>query len=297
MDGNVLKFGREVTTLVVGDSHPMSSLNPSIIKGAINVSLDSENYFFTYYKIKHILSKNPQIRNLILGLSYHNISRSYEEIHLFSEDKLKDALDTYYLLLDDDGKNIIRSYNSAFIENYIKYDLGVPVKYYKNDLFIKTVCNMKMNKGDYLFLGNYYGSKNSNLNTEQICNKIEKYFYIDGKYGGTSKLMVNYLVKIIELCRNNGISIYLYNSPLHSLYKERIPLSSVNDYDALINSLKNKYSDVVYIDYSDIYLENKCFGDGDHVNSCGAEFASIGINNLLKKEAEVRSWRASEVMN
>lgn len=279
----IFEFGPAVDTLVLGDSHPMSSLNPAILKGSVNLSLSEENYFFTYYKLKHFLNKNPQIRNLVLGFSYHNISKIYEEAPLFSEDRMKESLDTYYILLDREGKITINSIKTPYIENYIKYDLGLPFRYYKNDLYLKALFARKLDKNDFVFFGNYYNSLRTNLLEAEIEKKVNKYFFHEGKYGGTSALMIEYLTKIIDVCRNKGIKVYLYNAPLHPWYKKRIPLSSLKDFNALVSRLVKDSENVVYLDYVDLHLDASCFGDGDHVNFHGAKIVSVEVERILEQ--------------
>jgi|GEM_PF-6890938 len=57
-----------IETLVIGDSHTQTALNPALMRGCISMSYSDENYFFTYYKLKWALEKEKNIKNVILDL-------------------------------------------------------------------------------------------------------------------------------------------------------------------------------------------------------------------------------------
>jgi len=276
-----LFLGAEVNTLMVGDSHTMSSLNPEFVHNSANISLAQENYYLLFYKIKIFLLNNSQLKNIIIGFSNHNISNSYFESTIYEKDRTKEVLDMYYPLMDHEGRKIIRAINAPYIENYMKYNLGIPIKIYKDNLYIKNIFDIEITKEDYVFFGNYYDSNKNNLDQEKTRITSLTHYYSDGKYSGKSTISINYLIKIIEICRNNGKNVYLYKSPLHTIYKNKIPSSSINDYNALVGQLMNRYKDIVFIDYSDIQLPNNYYGDGNHVNSSGAKIISLRINKIL----------------
>ena len=60
-------------TLIIGDSHPQTAINPKLLNNAENLSQSAEPYLITYFKLKKLLDTN-KINTVILGYSYHNLS-------------------------------------------------------------------------------------------------------------------------------------------------------------------------------------------------------------------------------
>src|SRR6266545_1841324 len=73
LNSKLFILNSDVHGLIIGDSHTMTSLNPGMLPSFVNFSQMVESYFYTYYKLKHLLEKNPQIKTVVLGYSYHNL--------------------------------------------------------------------------------------------------------------------------------------------------------------------------------------------------------------------------------
>jgi len=281
----LFKLNYDINTLIIGDSHPMSSLDPNIIKYSKNIALDSENYFFTYYKLRYFLMHNLQIKNVIIGFAPQNISKINAEMFLYQEPTEKQSYKRYYNLLDYNGKNKIKSFRKNFIEAVLKYEFGIPIKIYKENLFLKYLFRKNINKHDFEFIGNFYSSEISNVNIEDIKNKVKEYFYDDHmKYPGKSDLNIEYLYKIINICSSRGIKIYLYRSPVHPIYYQLLPNETLRDYEDIKNEILNIDKNIEFIDYSKMQLETEHFGDGDHLNVFGAKIVSQLINYKINKD-------------
>ena len=56
------------TTVIMGDSHTMTSLDPEKFNSADNISQTAEPYFVTYFKLKQIL-KYKRVDTVLLGFS------------------------------------------------------------------------------------------------------------------------------------------------------------------------------------------------------------------------------------
>jgi len=282
---NIFKLDDGIRTLIIGDSHTMAALDPDIINKSKNISLDSENYFFTYYKLRYYLFNNSQIKNVILGFSTHNVSKMSSEMFFYHGPTEKQELDRYYRILDLEGKFRIMSFRKYFIISVLKYDFGIPLEIYKDDFFLKKVFQKNMNKSDYDFIGGYYRSEKSNVNLEDIKKKIKEYYYNDHMiYQGESQLNIEYLNKIIELCAKKGIEVYLYNTPVYWIYKKMIPAENVHDFERVKEEIMKKYRNIVYIDHTDYIHDKDYFGDQDHVNSFGAKIVSRIIDERISRD-------------
>ena len=277
----VFRLDESVKTIVVGDSHPKTSLNPAILTDTVNTSDSLENYFCSYYKLRRLLDANPNVRNIVLGFSYHNISMHHEKI-LFDDESTQKLLGTYFLFFDGEAIGRIRSFSKPFLINYLKYRAGVPIEIYKDDDLLGNLFG-PVEFSRYPFAGGFYLSTESNLSIDFIKKKIDLYFYDGGtEYMGTSDMMIEYLEKIIALCAENNVRLYLYNSPLHSEFRKLIPAESLNDLDALKDRLLAEHPHVTYLDLVGYPLEDFQYGDGDHVNRLGSDALSRDVKKRIR---------------
>lgn len=272
----VFRLDESVRTIVVGDSHPKTAINPDILADTVNTADSLENYFCSFYKLRRLLDANPNLQNVILGFSYHNISKHHEKI-LFDDESTQKLLATYFLLFDREAICRIRSLSKPFLINYLKYHVGVPIEIYKDDDLLKNLFG-PVQFARYPFAGGFYLSTNSNLSPDFIRKKIDVYFYDGGAdYVGTSKMMIEYLEKIIALCAERNVRLYLFNGPLHPTFRELIPAESLNDLNALKDRLLAEHPHVTYLDMVDFPLEDSQYGDGDHVNRLGSDAVSRDV--------------------
>jgi len=93
--------------------------------------------------------------------------------------------------------------------------------------------------------------------------------------------MIDYLNRIIRLCRDRHISVVLFNAPVHREYRDRIPAKVIESFDRTKSELLNKYSNVRFVDYSDFALPDDYYSDCDHVNWRGDDLVSRSLNTLL----------------
>ena len=278
-------LGSKVETLIVGDSHAAAAFNPAFIDNSINTAKAMENFFCTYYKLKIILENNPQIKQVILGFSFHNISK-YHENYLFNDRNTGEVLGRYFLLFDQEGIDTIRMFSTEFVLNFFKFKWGVPFEIYKNVELFKNIF-VENSLAQYPFWGKYYSSSNTNLFNELIMQKVDRYFFAGSKsYMGRSDIMKEYLYKIINLCREKNIEVYLCNTPLHFKFRKLIPDEVKIDFESLKDELELKCNNVSYLDYSFLELLENEYGDGDHVNKLGAELISSHISKYMDKKKD-----------
>ena len=72
------RLDADVDTVVLGDSHIQSALDIAHMEHCINLSINAESTYFSYYRLKELLALNPGIRRVYLGFGCHNISSYYE---------------------------------------------------------------------------------------------------------------------------------------------------------------------------------------------------------------------------
>jgi len=283
----VFVFSEGTTTLIAGDSHPQAAVNPALLPGAESICEGQEGYFFTYHKLKYFLGRNPQIARVILGFSYQNLARRYQELFLSSEQEATRLLESYFVLLDDEGVELLRdriSNKRPYYVNLLKFRYGLPIQIYRDKDLLREALGAALRREDVTFFGGgFHKSEKSSVEGKQMDAKVRLYFQDEKEtYSGVSTLMVEYLKRIIQLCEEHGVDLTLYNAPLHASFKSRIPGQAITDFAQVRDQLLARFPKLHYVDHVDESLPNESFGDGDHVNSLGAAVVTGRLARLIQ---------------
>ena len=72
--------------------------------------------------------------------------------------------------------------------------------------------------------------------------------------------------------------LVIINTPLSKAYYSKIPEKFITDYYVYISSIHQR---IAFLDFHSLDFENKCYGDGDHLNSLGAGVFSVKVDSAL----------------
>ena len=239
--------------LVLGDSHTKYAIDDSRIPSIINFSDDADSYYYSYLKLKAIKEKSPQIDTLLLAFSSHNIEH---------ETEVKWLLNPIYI------KSRFRFYHNLMSAS----DLNSLIKLKAKDVFINLPSILTyplhlLRKGNEL----YGGYEDLEINDLQGAIKRDSLKNI-GKGESAYKyaeLEIVYLDKIRTYCKQEGIQLILFSTPI---FQEN------NNQAAFSDFYKSNYAGTLFIDMSKFKLQSDCFGDLIHLNKKGAGIFSDYIN-------------------
>lgn len=247
------KLKLETADILIGDSHVENGLNDDALKGFVNLAHYAESYYLSYYKLKLLLEHNPQIQNVYLGYSFHNLSNYYDD---FISGKYANAVSSeYFFILPLFEQAQCMFWNLQSLSTYMNksFEYG-----YKNLVDTNNVS----------FMGGYQNSYfNTFANVPAIDRRINAQFYKDGDIREFSSINLDYLNRIIKLCKLEDIDLYFMNMPLQQYYRMKLPEVYIHKYHEIIND-----NHIQVIDLSNLTLKDDCFMvDGDHVSKKGAQ--------------------------
>jgi hypothetical protein len=268
MYSNAIITNNRITTLIIGDSHTELGINDSLLTNTLNISTPAEGYIFSYLKLKSILSNNNQIKNIMLGVSFHNFS-SYYDKYIFGE-KPYNLISQHIALLENKDLLYLFSKNSS---------IGNLILILKNSF--KNI--IKFRKNGYPFIGGYHIIKTPIiLSSQRIKNRINSQYYSGNKPLDFSTFNISYLEKIVNLCREKNIGICFINTPLYAEYYSEIPSRMITEYNTVVKNLG-----VYELNLNDLKLPVDCFlPDGDHLNYKGAILTTKYLIEALNKQNE-----------
>lgn len=261
-----LKVDEKINTIICGDSHPQSGIDDALLKNSLNVCQMSEPYIGTYHVIKVLTAQNSHIKTIILGFSYHNLSKS-EEDQFSREDFSKFFYPKYLLLL-----NPLNMLN-MILDNFSNVVKTLPL-ILRSTLFPLFSSELS----SFSFVGQYYRSQNSNCNDSTVNNAIQRHYIRDSFPTEISIAQEKYLKAIVEYCNSKNIKLYLLNTPLNKEYEKRIPEKFIANYYSVYEQIKNQ---AVLLDFHDLRLSYLHYGDGDHLNEMGAAVLTGKVDSLF----------------
>jgi len=261
------KLSNNIKHLVLGHSHPECAFNDSIIENFKNISQSGESYFYTYFKAKKIIEQNPSIETVFIEFTNNQINESMNS-WIWKEKYMNSKYPRYSPFMNITDKMVLIKNNLSGYLNSTSLSL-------KDNLgrVIKQNFNYTNSIGGYRYLERYKTDslvKTMNLYSSQL-DVVE-----------VSEYNLKYLSKIIYLCEEQGIRVFLIRSPQHSMYSG---YSNENIYQEIRNNL---FPSTEYLDFSKFPLDNSEFGDLEHINHKGAKvfsnwFSKLLIMNILEK--------------
>jgi ribosomal protein L24E len=270
-----LKIDKEIDTIVIGASHSACAFDDKNIDNLIIVAKSGEPVFFTSYKLKKILDQNANIKKVIWTFSESSISKTQDRRVVLGEKGTRDLFFMYFSLLDENGKSYLKRLSGDFLIANIKYSFGVPLSYMRDWKLYAKYYFKKIDYFDFDFSG---GSECNHegfyLDDSRIKKTIKRQFY----YGPNqfkfkcSDIAIDHIYKILQLCKKRQIKLFIYKTPHHKKYIEKIPKYYKDEYDHLISQIKLKHPEIHYTDNRDLTFPDNHYQDGDHLNKIGKAY-------------------------
>ncbi len=257
-------LGLDCETLILGESHVKSGINPDYIPNSKNVAQPAESILLTYYKLKKIQKHHP-IRNVALSLGHNTLSA-------FNDGKFKNPHFAYeftqraYPLMTWKEMHSAGADWRTYIKIMIKHTFLFPKKEHRN------------------FIGGFNPKKNKFKN-KPLKKHIQRHYYDeDKKLYPISNTSISYIDSIIHFCQEKNIELFFINTPQHKDYYSKIPPHIQNAYSSVKEDLQKR--NVNFIDLHDMDIGEEYLSDYDHLNSKGADKVSKLLFEKMKAKQD-----------
>lgn len=251
----------DITTLILGHSHTETALNDSLLTHTKNFSQGAESYFYTYVKLKKLIELNPNITTVYLSFANNQVEK-FADKHVYDDKYIADKYKKYFFFLENPEKNVLLRSNFTAV---VSAELDIA----KNNL-----VNLIRNRGSLnqkIWWGQYH-----RLDVAK-ADSLARFHDNNVKYlseHGVSEINLQYLQKIVTLCKEKNIALNFVRMPIHPVY------SATFD-EVGFQEIRTKYfDDIPFLDYMNFSLPSDCFGDLHHVNTKGA----IVFSNYFNQE-------------
>ena len=266
-----------VNNVIIGHSHSECAFNDSIINDFRNLSQSRQSYFYSFQKIKKVISQNRNVKNVFVEFSNNQINAGmdnwiWDDLSISSRSLYLPFLDKedIDLLWNKNPKGFISASSKSFRNNTI------------NLLLLRSDYSNKI--GGYKWLNRF--------KTDSLVTAFKKDNLVLGqKTNSISNKNIEYLEKIVAFCRANKVNIFFIRSP------QNILLDSRKNEKEFMTIKNEKFENIEFLDFNDFPLKNNEFGDFGHLNYKGAEKFSLWFNGLLDKELLLKSNKNEFVLN
>jgi hypothetical protein len=246
------KLPLDKTMLVLGDSQTEVAIDDTIFSHSVNVSQGANAYYYSYIKLKRFFKENDHIQTVLLSFNCRAISKQVDTDWMFNQEFLSTRLPGYIPLMDIDDMLFYKD-NKTFRMSFLQLPVGNVLS------VLKWLRNKKLayyEIGNDIGIGGYDKLDKSNL--EQAVSQGGRYVVTD-----ISSHQLDYLRKIIDLCTEKGVELFLITGPLYNA-------AEYWDMDTLKEYYDTYLADIPYLDYSSFPLTDICYADLAHLNYKGA---------------------------
>lgn len=258
--GNYFSKADKKHTLVIGHSHAECSFNDSILPGVWNMGSSAESYFYTYLKCKTILEDNPGIKHVLIECSNNQVS-SRMDAWTWEDGFMQTKVASYGAFMSPGDLAIIASKNPVGLIEAEGYALR------RNLQFVLKGHTDYPEQANW---GGFTSLRKASVDSILAAgippwNTAELNF---------STLSIDRLKRIVTLCHEQKIKIYLVRSPVHDAY----PAGNEKEYQQLI---EQEFASIPYLDFKQFPLNNDEFADLEHLNYKGARKFSMLFKDLV----------------
>lgn len=260
----------QITTLILGDSHPYFGIDPKFMSGSsFNLAAVSETPDLTALILAHEIKRLPKLKTVVVGVSYFSL---FESLEAGSE-----------------------SWRLRHYTIYRHMHVGTYPKHYFESSSFSTMQNIKRLYEYYVenqseISCNNYGAGNTYTNSDSM--RIQETAHTAAKrhtFNLTDAATKTWQYKqqaalkdMVLQAERHKIRLIFTILPVTNNYRNRIPEQQRQLVEHTLKNLATNNEHVRFLDFSDNRnFKTQDFYDADHLNTTGAKKLSILLNQHL----------------
>ena len=218
--------GKNVQTLILGSSNAYDGISPSVLPHAFNLANSSQTIEDDYRLLAKYIKGMDSLQTVIVGLGYHSLGAVTEDHR--------------------------RTYYTIYMGLYPRW----PINKYSFEVFnlelltkkiIKYAVSRNVTRCDSL--GQRVGHTAAAAHAQrEFWNKEAKALASNDGFTSPISTNIDYLIEIIELCKEHGVQVVVATMPVKREYKDALSPEQIVLHDSVMRGLP---SSAQYIDASD----------------------------------------------
>jgi hypothetical protein len=248
--------------VLFGHSHSECAFNDSLISGFKNLSHSAEPYFYTYQKVKKVISQNNQVETILIEFSNNQIDEKMDE-WTWGYKYMSNMFPQYASFMDPADLELLFNKNPKDFINCVSILA-------RQNIFRAVTLNYSFSGsiGGYLKINNPKPLELNNKALSLTKDTVSKRTVL-------SITNLKYLRKTIDYCRQKNKNVFLVRSPQHRGYEY------MKNEKVFMTIKKTYFQDVDFLDFNNFPLKDDEFADLGHLNFKGASKFSDYVNKLI----------------
>lgn len=272
-----------INTIITGSSYGLFGIDHSMLTDEVNLSLYSQDLYYSFKGILATYKANPQISTIVLCVSYYYF---YSDLSQTQGSELKRVSDVYYPLFQDmHNAKLLPAKKSCLLKSDI-FDMQKIVNFFAHEEYKKGFFNVSRPREHYATKVWKDTTKNWSQLTEQEKRNAGKERAL--MHNRQLEWKLSYIEnaqtfqQMVSFCSSKKINLLLVVTPVSKYYREFSDNRFKEDFYEVLNRVDGM---VHLLDlYEDESYSGNDFNDTDHLNDSGAQKMTYSILNLIKGE-------------
>jgi hypothetical protein len=263
-NGDYFSVNPDTKTIILGHSQPECGINDSLLHNVQNFSQGGESYFYTYQKLKKLVTANPQIENVVISYANNQIQERMDA-WIWDDKYLYNSYPKYHFMMEREDIMLLAKHNFGEW-------LMAEAKTFKDFAWF-----IAKNRKNYLSGGNWGGylylerGKVDSLLKTDYLEKERRDIRLK-----LSEANLEYLSKIVQFCNEKNIKLAFLRMPVRA---DMPFLKNETQYQEV---KRKRFSNIALLDFKDFPVAPDEFGDFDHLNHKGAKRFSKYFDMLIE---------------
>lgn len=255
-----------VDLLILGNSHGENAIVPTLLSDSgYNLSLPSQSLFYNEKLLEKYLPKMKKLKQVIITVDYHSFYFVDQELSAFNNDKFFGVSKKYYdyRFTSENLSFFFFVYGALPSLNYLMYKPKLPVP----------------ERG----FEPLPGADSSVINAHNGSVRASSHNALAVKDKKLKSLLLQSLVKMIDLLKKQNIQVMLVSTPVFHTYYDDLNSDVLRNNKQVLDSISSTY-DVPYFNFMQLpELEMADFSDNDHLSQSGAIKFTTLLGKLIRR--------------
>ncbi len=274
LHSEVFKLPQNVTTIALGDSQMECSLDDSLLPDVVNFAHSADSYFYSYKKLTKFIEMNPQLSTVILSCGMGSFGSNVDHRWLFESSHFLLRFPHYWMLWSPAEVRMFAKSNSSDMLLGALRSPRFMITVIRH-AYSEVISARSLRYGMFVRLG-----------VSKLNEAMQRYQPSDADLRFTGTMQTEYFDRIVSLCQQKGIQLYLATPPIHSFYANQP--QSIHRRKATRSFLTSTYPATPWFDSSEQAIPDSCFRDLMHLTSKGAALYTSALRDSLELKQRLR---------
>ncbi len=281
---------QKIDTLITGSSYGLFGIYEPYLKGQINMSLQSQDLFYSFEQIESVCSRNENIKNIVLCIGYWHFfwdlskTRDMGELSRISQTYIPVFQEEYGMECIHNAHILPKKFSVLYTSDI--FDFEKILKHYSESEFLSGYWNEKFKNRMDLATRNWKDSMKrwidlseeekveaANIRT-RFHNKLSRRQY-------TVQENERLFCKLVDYTAKRNIRLLIVVPPVTSFYRDRLNAEIQNKFYEILDKIESEIH-LLDLTNADVF-EDKDFIDTDHLNDIGAQKMTTLVLEVLEE--------------